>query len=605
MRQRAWQIAGLLGLVAVTAFVTFDDPMIVESIWTATAVGCAVAIPIGVRLHRVTTVGPWRTLGVAMALLAVSNLLIHPLWVHPSVVDLADAITIPALVLVAVGVFQMAQAQVPGGDREGAIDAAIVMIATATALAATVHHPGRLSGTTTSLELLLHAYVGPLLMAAIVAGGMRLLFAGTARLPAGWFLGGAAWGAMAGNIVRAEQVVQGTYQRGTFSELLVLAPYVLIGMAALHPSAATLVEESPWRHRRLTHARLLVLGVALLVPPVTMVVTTRDVQTLTGVATVLVGLLVLWRVSRLAVENESSRRELRRQAERQEALARLGRQALDTQEPDDLVAEAVGTCIELLDLERCEVTRVGDDSGPTRARPGAVGRTQTFELGGDGVALIATHHNDADPEDVAFLESVATLITVALERHASVTRLRWAATHDPLTTLPNRAMVHDRLDELLRRADPVDTVHVVFVDLDDFKHVNDTHGHRTGDRVLVAVARRLLAGTRDGDVAGRLSGDEFVVLCPDSSPDAVDQFARRLADHLSQPYEVDGHRVVIGASVGVARASDSTRDAEALLAAADAAMYEAKPGGVRAALPGRSAGPPTRWPTRAHRQAPH
>ncbi|MEZ0491151.1 putative bifunctional diguanylate cyclase/phosphodiesterase [Kineococcus sp. TBRC 1896] len=160
--------------------------------------------------------------------------------------------------------------------------------------------------------------------------------------------------------------------------------------------------------------------------------------------------------------------------------------------------------------------------------------------------------------------------------------LQHASTHDALTGLPNRVLIFDRLEHALSQARRRGRcVTVLFVDLDRFKAVNDTFGHAAGDRVLATVAAQLGAQLREGDTLGRLSGDEFVVVCDDLPADArerqrdVDALLARLRDALGRPVRLDDVDVVVSASTGVAHSSaDST--AEDLLAAADAAMYRAK-----------------------------
>ncbi len=167
-------------------------------------------------------------------------------------------------------------------------------------------------------------------------------------------------------------------------------------------------------------------------------------------------------------------------------------------------------------------------------------------------------------------------------RRALEAELQHQAFHDSLTGLPNRARFRERVDRALGRADqPPGSVAVIFLDLDDFKTVNDSLGHAAGDRLLVQVAERLLNATRGCDTVARLGGDEFAVLIQHVRCDADAQVvAERAAAALVAPFQLDGHRVPGGASIGVARAqpADGT---EELLRNADLAMYRAKAGGKR------------------------
>ncbi|HEX7473002.1 MAG TPA: EAL domain-containing protein [Candidatus Limnocylindrales bacterium] len=155
------------------------------------------------------------------------------------------------------------------------------------------------------------------------------------------------------------------------------------------------------------------------------------------------------------------------------------------------------------------------------------------------------------------------------------------ALHDPLTGLANRVLFREHLERaLLRRRRRGSAVAVLFLDLDDFKVVNDSLGHRAGDRLLVEVARRLGSAIRAGDIAARQGGDEFTVLL-ESVHDAAEaaESAERLAAELRRPIELDGRSLVVGVSVGIALSSGRDTGADDLLAHADAAMYAAKADG--------------------------
>ena len=157
-------------------------------------------------------------------------------------------------------------------------------------------------------------------------------------------------------------------------------------------------------------------------------------------------------------------------------------------------------------------------------------------------------------------------------------QLLYDALHDPLTGLANRALFRDHVERALARQPRSGAkVALLFIDLDDFKVVNDSLGHRAGDRLLVEVARRLSSAIRAGDVAARQGGDEFTVLLDQvtSVEDAV-KSAERISAALGHPIELEGRTIVIGLSVGIALAEDQETEADDLLAHADAAMYAAK-----------------------------
>jgi diguanylate cyclase (GGDEF)-like protein len=157
--------------------------------------------------------------------------------------------------------------------------------------------------------------------------------------------------------------------------------------------------------------------------------------------------------------------------------------------------------------------------------------------------------------------------------------LAFLATHDPLTDLPNRTLIVDRIEQMIARSARQQTsVAALFIDLDNFKTINDTLGHAIGDQLLKAVATRLQGVVREVDALGRLGGDEFVVLVGDLSPDTDPALvAERLLEALKQPFKLGSENettVTVGASVGIATADSG--GAGTLLRNADIAMYRAK-----------------------------
>jgi len=167
------------------------------------------------------------------------------------------------------------------------------------------------------------------------------------------------------------------------------------------------------------------------------------------------------------------------------------------------------------------------------------------------------------------------------QTRALALRTSYLAQHDALSGLANRALVNDRLSHAITSAERHRSkLAVLFVDVDRFKQINDSVGHSVGDRLLQAVAQRLLACVRNSDTVGRLGGDEFVVVLSEvaRSDDAAIS-ADKLLAALSRPYSIDEHDVHITASIGIATYPDDALDAETLLKNADVAMYQAKDSG--------------------------
>lgn len=189
------------------------------------------------------------------------------------------------------------------------------------------------------------------------------------------------------------------------------------------------------------------------------------------------------------------------------------------------------------------------------------------------------HARRVEQDGRAIVTGAVQDVTIA---HSMQTRLAHSAFHDPLTGLPNRALFLDRLEHSTARArrNPLHRFAVVFVDVDNFKVINDSLGHHAGDELLDMVAKRLAACARSGDTVARIGGDEFTVLLePVDSPDDADRVAMRLRNAVHGGVTVAGHPVEISTSVGIAFSSPDYTDALDLLRDADTAMYYAKRAG--------------------------
>jgi diguanylate cyclase (GGDEF)-like protein/PAS domain S-box-containing protein len=167
------------------------------------------------------------------------------------------------------------------------------------------------------------------------------------------------------------------------------------------------------------------------------------------------------------------------------------------------------------------------------------------------------------------------------QRKALERELHDQAFHDTLTGLPNRALFLDRVEHALRRIGRAGSlVGVLFIDVDDFKMVNDSLGHASGDRLLAAIAQRLADCVRAGDTVARLGGDEFAVLIEDGAVDEIaETVATRIADELAVPFELDGHPSSVSVSIGIALGAPAESTPDELLRDADLAMYMAKRNG--------------------------
>src|SRR5512142_235840 len=164
------------------------------------------------------------------------------------------------------------------------------------------------------------------------------------------------------------------------------------------------------------------------------------------------------------------------------------------------------------------------------------------------------------------------------QRRMAEKQLEYRAHYDALTDLPNRVLFRDRVVNGLAQAHRYPTrLAIMYLDLDQFKLVNDALGHSLGDQLLAAVARRLQGCLRASDTISRIGGDEFAVLINDcGTTDAVARIARKLLDSLNEPFRIEQHDLYVTASIGISLYPTDGNDAETLVKCADAAMYRAK-----------------------------
>lgn len=168
------------------------------------------------------------------------------------------------------------------------------------------------------------------------------------------------------------------------------------------------------------------------------------------------------------------------------------------------------------------------------------------------------------------------------ERRAVEQHLKFLAHNDPMTGLPNRSLLQDRLAEAIKRSGRTQTLlAVMFLDVDHFKSINDHYGHGVGDEVLQEFARRLLSSVRATDTVARLGGDEFIILMEDlSSVEDAEKIACKVHQRMALPFLISGqHSVAVTTSIGLAKCLAGGVDATALLKAADDALYRAKQAG--------------------------
>ena len=194
-------------------------------------------------------------------------------------------------------------------------------------------------------------------------------------------------------------------------------------------------------------------------------------------------------------------------------------------------------------------------------------------------AMYSAHVNTPNDAQMHLIDMATRIASIAIERRKTEAHVQFLATHDGLTGLPNRALMSDRLDQAISFAQRYDRwVSIMFVDLDNFKPINDSLGHRAGDSLLKLTATRMVECLRKTDTVARLGGDEFVVILFDQPkhPDVINQIVQNLRAAIAQPAQIDGHTVGVTCSIGLATFPQDGTDVTTLLANADMAMYRAK-----------------------------
>ncbi|HWT25105.1 MAG TPA: EAL domain-containing protein [Solirubrobacteraceae bacterium] len=571
-------------------------PLGVGPVYNLLGASSAAAIAVGVARHRPRAPIAWWLIALGQALFVCGDVLAYNYETlfgralpFPSVADPLYLAMYPCL---AGGLLVLARRRGSSRDRAGVLDALIVASGLGTLSWAYLMAPYAHDATLTLAERLTSmAY--PLADLVLLAVAVRLLLGARHGGASSPLLALGFVALLATDAVYGWLSINGGYTPGGLLDVGWIAFYVLCGAAALHPSMRVLSEPAPAPPVGLTRRRLALLAAtSLLAPGLQLVRAALDQprEPLIAVAAGVLFLLVLARLTGLARSQESlMEHDLRRRFEtRLAALVRNAQDVVSLLGPDGRLAYLSPSASTLTGRSADELmeTSLLDLVHPDDAAD-VLAFLQGLGPGESGSAVFRLRHANGIWRDVEALatnliadEMVGGIVLNTRdvsERTALERRLEHQAFHDALTSLPNRDRFQDRVQHAFARLRRHGTrFAVLFLDLDDFKTVNDSLGHAAGDAVLREVAARLDRTARTTDSAARLGGDEFALLV-DGIRDELEAVAvaERVMEAISRPIALDGHEFTTTPSIGIAFATPGA-GADELLRDADAAMYLAK-----------------------------
>src|SRR5712675_1210495 len=249
---------------------------------------------------------------------------------------------------------------------------------------------------------------------------------------------------------------------------------------------------------------------------------------------------------------------------------------------NDVAAEQLGIAVDGAEAPDSKELTHRRETGLELLRTGRPAVVEEWVTGGEVKQLLLTAHRPVRIGDRDLLLSSSADITA---RKALEDQLFRSAYHDELTGLPARRVIEHRADNLLQHDEPRARFALAFLDIDNFKHINDYYGHAIGDALLVEVAKRVGLDLRESDMLSRISGDEFLLLLnPIQNGQEVAEYIQFLLQRLRAPFFVDGSELFASASIGVSLYPEHGRSYEALRQNADIAMYRVKNEGKGAAV---------------------
>ncbi|MGH9273968.1 MAG: putative bifunctional diguanylate cyclase/phosphodiesterase, partial [Acidimicrobiales bacterium] len=560
-------------------------------LWPLIGWSSVIAIVAGVRMHRPDGRGAWFLLAGGVATFIVGddlysfrNVVQHSEAMFPSYVDIVYLAMYPLLIA---GLSLLIRRRTPGRDRASLLDAAIITVGVGLLSWVILIVPYvRTDDMTLPERLTSIAY--PMGDVALLAIAVRLAFGSGRRPFAFWLLAGSIVPLLTADGFYGYLNLAGTWREHSAVDIGWIIFYVGWGAAALHPSMRSL--SLPAHSAPTSRGRLVLVGSAALIAPAVLFVEQLlgpvvDGTAIALTAAVLFG-LVLSRSAGLARDVAEARSEARFRSLVDNASDAIivvdddgcfryltpSAERLLGCDASDLLHKPLGDVLIASDAQQLRVFLSASDASAVTTWRVPVGDDALRDM----EVIVADLRGDPQVGGV-----VLTMRDVT-ERMALDAELRRQALHDTLTGLPNRSLFNDRISHALSRAVRNDHgIAVLFLDIDDFKFVNDSLGHPAGDEILVGVAARLATHVKAGDTVARLGGDEFAVLLEGAEDitRSAEEVAERLQEALEQSFEIGDDFISVHASIGIAVGWPDTATADQLLRDADLAMYVAKHNG--------------------------
>ncbi|HUY60072.1 MAG TPA: EAL domain-containing protein [Solirubrobacteraceae bacterium] len=589
-------------------------PLNAGPVFNLIGLSAVIAIVVGVRTHKPTARLAWHLIAAGMAFFVAGNVLSYNYAAlfggalpYPSVADVVYLVGVyPCTVA---GLLLLIRRRNPGRDSVGLVDAMIVTIGLALLSWVFLISPYA-HDTTLHLGTKLVSMAYPLGDILLLGVAVRMAVGGGHRDSAYYLMVSAIAAVLVTNSIYGWIQLHGSYTPGGPLDGGWLLYYVLFGAAALHPSMKN-VADAAAKKAEITRARIIGISVAALIAPVVEMLKHSTTQgdsdaIVIGAATIVMfGLVVVRMIGLLRAQETAGTRErvLRETVLRNASEVRLGALVEHSSEIilllefDTTVEYASPAVRQVLGYEVAEFIgrrfldnvasedRTLVQSALRRVPASTSAPSEVFEFRirhRDG-RLLHTECQFTNLLAHAAVGAIVVNLRDVSERKQIEEQLIHQAFHDPMTGLANRPLFRDRVvHALTRRGNANRCLAVLFLDLDDFKAINDTFGHDAGDRVLQTISARLLSALRESDTAARLGGDEFAVLLEDVANETdVSDIVADLLGVISAPLWLDGKEVSVDCSIGIAvvNSTGSTRHSTAvdeLLRNADAAMYQAK-----------------------------